>query len=104
MLAQEGAAAINPFDDTFSTAEGALWNAQLAWTKDRPQWGSGNIEGLEDHFSSHKGSGDGVHNPFLIEALLTASIEAVERRYNLPAGKVVSLSNQMQLPPGVSRH
>jgi hypothetical protein len=33
------------------------------------------------HASAHKASGEGVHNPELLEALLNASIEAVFRFY-----------------------
>ncbi len=100
VLAQEGTAELNPFDSRFTTAEGALWNAQVAWTSQRTHWSDGQIEGLEGSFSSHKGSGEGVHNPFLIEALLTASISAVEERYGLSAPSSTEL--QATPPPGVS--
>jgi predicted CXXCH cytochrome family protein len=100
VLAQEGSGALNPFDNQFTTAEGALWNAQVAWTSQRPHWGSGRIEGQEQSFSSHKGSGEGVHNPFLIEALLRASISAVEDRYGLTAS--ISPRIRATPPPDVS--
>ena len=38
------------------------------------------------HFSSHPNSGNGVHNPHLLEALLLANIGEVRRFYELPAG------------------
>lgn len=101
VLAQGDPDELNPFDGRFTIAEGALWNAQVAWTSQRPHWGDGRIEGQDDSFSSHKGSGEGVHNPFLLEALLTSSIEAVEDRYGLAAS--VTTDVQGQLPPGLSR-
>lgn len=99
VLADQGADELNPFDDTFTIAEGALWNAQVAWTSQRPHWGDGQIEGLEGSFSSHKGSGEGVHNPFLLEALLDASIDAVESEYGLTAS--VDTDVGAERPPGV---
>lgn len=102
VLAQEGTAQLNPSDATFTTAEGALWNAQVAWTDQRPHWGDGEIEGLADGFGSRKGSGEGVHNPFLLEALLTASIDAVQDEYGLSASVGLDLSIQAEPPPGVS--
>lgn len=100
VLAQEGTAELDPFDNRFTTAEGALWNGQVAWTDQRPHWGSGRIEGLDGSFSSHKGSGEGVHNPFLLEALLRASISAVRDAYGL-TGSVRS-DVTATVPPGVS--
>lgn len=90
---------LDPFDTRFTTAEGALWNAQVAWTKQRPHWGQGRIEGQSDSFSSHKGSGEGVHNPFLLEALLTSSIRAVEEEYGLQSGAILEI--RTELPPGI---
>jgi hypothetical protein len=53
----------------------------LAWTDDRPHWSDGEVGGK--HFSSHPNSGNGVHNPHLLEALLLASIGEVRRYYDL---------------------
>lgn len=55
---------------TWTTASGALFNAQLAELPGSP-----------------------VHNPFLIEALLTASIAQVDSTYGIPAPNRVSLNN-----------
>ena len=60
-------------DETVSVAEGALWNAQLAHTTDRPWFGDGAVFGEE--FSAHLSSGGGVHNGYLLRRLLVASIE-----------------------------
>lgn len=77
---------LNVSDQLVTVAEGAMWNAQLAHTDERPEWGDGEVFGV--HFSAQEGSGNGVHNPFLLEALLTASIDAVKQAYGLssPAG------------------
>lgn len=101
VLAQEGPSEIDVFDTQFTTAEGALWNAQISYTNQRPHWGNGTVEGQEDSFGSHKGSGEGVHNPFLIEALLTASINTLEDTYSVSASRI-DLSTQLTPPPGVS--
>jgi predicted CXXCH cytochrome family protein len=89
-------------DATLTVAEGALWNARLAATNDRLLW----IAGFYIKYSAtdsvrnrgHKASGDGVHNPFLLEALLVSSINAVKSTYNLAAPPV---EVQAILPPGV---
>lgn len=101
VLAQEGPSEIDVFDSTFTTAEGALWNAQLAFTSNRTHWGDGRVEGQDDSFGSHKGSGEGVHNPFLLEALLDASAQAVADEYGLTA-PASARSLQAQVPPGVN--
>jgi predicted CXXCH cytochrome family protein len=92
---------INPFDQTFTVAEGALWNAQIAYTSERPHWGDGEIEGLDGSFGAHKGSGDGVHNPFLTEALLDASADAVADEYGLTA-PASARTLEAEVPPGIS--
>jgi hypothetical protein len=75
---------LDPTDGAMNPAKGALWNAMLAWTDDRPQWSGGEVAG--GSFSSHPNSGNGVHNPHLLEALLLASIGEVRSHYDLPAG------------------
>jgi hypothetical protein len=70
---------LDPDDSAMTPAKGALWNAMLAWTADRPQWSNGEVAGA--HFSSHPNSGNGVHNPHLLEALLLASIGDVRASY-----------------------
>ncbi len=62
-----------------------MWNAQIAHTDGRPYFADAVVyEGLAGddnegiHWSSHKASGNGVHNPDFLEALLEASIAALE--------------------------
>jgi len=81
VVAQGDTFQLDVTDDTVTVAEGALWNGQVSWTSDRPQWGDGEVFGFS--FSAHKGSGDGVHNPFLIEALLSSSAAVLIDEYGL---------------------
>ena len=53
-----------------------MWNAMLAYTSERDVWANGRA--LGQSFRAHKTSGEGVHNPFLLEALLRTSIKALE--------------------------
>jgi predicted CXXCH cytochrome family protein len=89
---------INLYDATFTPAEGAIWNAQLAFTHDRPQWSRFTVAGQKSCANpnatpcavgsvntAHKSSGEGVHNPFLLEALLSSSISYLRQHYGLPA-------------------
>lgn len=98
VMAQEGTDEVDVLDSRFTTAEGAIWNAQISFTDQRSHWGDARLPN-GDSFSAHEGSGEGVHNPFLIEALLTASIDAVEREYGVSAS--VSTEIRAQRPPGV---
>ena len=101
-------------NSTTTTAEGALWNAFLAFTDvvdasgtqlGRPYFGDGVVYvglangGAGIHFGAHKGSGNGVHNPFLLKALLLASIDAVEAEYGVSA--LMQPSVTLTPPPGV---
>jgi predicted CXXCH cytochrome family protein len=72
---------LDPDDSTMTPAKGAMWNAMLAWTDDRPHWSDGEVAGA--HFSSHPNSGNGVHNPHLLQDLLLASIGHVREAYSL---------------------
>jgi predicted CXXCH cytochrome family protein len=81
---------LDPTDPTINPAKGALWNAMLAWTHDRPQWSDGEVAG--GHFSSHPNSGNGVHNPHLLEALLLASLKDVRDSYGLQPASGEDLS------------
>lgn len=87
---------LDPRDGIVTVAEGAMWNAQLAYTSDTPWFGDAIVyegiagpdedeppDGIPDgiEWSAHKASGDGVHNPNFLEALLEASIEAVLAEY-----------------------
>ncbi len=67
-------------DGVYTTAEGAKFNAGL-----------GAI------------TSSAIHNPFLTEALLTASIAQVQEDYGLQAVSGVSLAPQLQAPPGLVR-
>ena len=72
LAAPAAAADINRNDTRFTMAEGAQFNTTLA---DK--------------------TGSWVHNPFLMEALLTASIQGVRTTYGLPLASSVSLRNTM---------
>jgi predicted CXXCH cytochrome family protein len=82
-----------------SVAKGSLWNAALAATEDRRIFLSGKL--LGNTFSTHMASGNGVHNPFLLKALLTSSIAALHSTYGLPSPPQQNLQVQGPLPPGV---
>ncbi len=91
IIAQEGPKILDVSDTLFTTAEGILWNAQLAWTEDAPWFADGVIVVAADdsvHFSSHPISGNGVHNPALLEELLKASLAIGAAHYGVapPAG------------------
>lgn len=81
VIAKGFEADLDPDDSTVTPAKGAMWNAMLAWTGDRTHWSDGEVAG--NHFSSHPTSGNGVHNPHLLEALLLASIREVRSSYGL---------------------
>jgi predicted CXXCH cytochrome family protein len=102
---------INLYDNILTPAEGAIWNAQLARTNERLQWASFVVAGQNScatagcttqgsSNTSHKSSGEGVHNPFKLEALLLASIDYLGTFYALPSPPA-NLSLQATVPPGV---
>jgi predicted CXXCH cytochrome family protein len=101
IVANNDTAALNPSDQTTTVAEGALWNAQLAATHNRAFLLGGRVFGR--NFSAHKASGEGTHNPFLLEALLTASISAVQQTYMLPSPPAEAMATQLTEPPGWRR-
>ncbi|HEY6108376.1 MAG TPA: hypothetical protein VIV56_05655, partial [Gemmatimonadales bacterium] len=76
-------AALNFGTTVTTTAKGALFNAALAATEDKAYFLGGTVYGRG--FATHMASGNGVHNPFLLQALLAASIDAVRTEYALPA-------------------
>jgi len=82
-----------------SVAKGTLWNAALAATEDRRYFLSGRM--LGNGFSTHMASGNGVHNPFMLKALLTSSIAAMHSAYGLPAPPIRNSQIVGPLPPGV---
>jgi predicted CXXCH cytochrome family protein len=73
MLAQVPAAEFNPNDNRYTTAEGARFNAQLGAR-----------------------SGSAVHNPFLMEALLLASIQQVQFEYGVTPSIVIDYDTEMK--------
>lgn len=79
---------LDPRDNLVTVAEGAMWNAQVAHTELQPWFADAVVyEGLAGadqagiHWSAHVASGNGVHNPRFLKALLEASIEAVIAEY-----------------------
>ena len=92
-------AEINFRNNVTTVAKGTLWNAALAATEDRPYFLSGKL--LGNTFSTHMASGNGVHNPFLLKALLTSSIASLHSTYGLPAPPQQVLQVRGPLPPGV---
>jgi hypothetical protein len=91
--------AIDFGNTTTSVAKGALFNAALAATDDRAYFLNGTV--LGKGFATHMASGNGVHNPFLLEALLTSSIAALHSTYGLPSPPVGNLQVQATPPPGL---
>lgn len=101
---------INMYDPVETPAEGAIWNAQLASTRRRPNWRSFSVAGQLSctptdtcttqggSNSAHYSSAEGVHNPFLLEALLLSSIEYLQTYYGLSAPAAV-LTPQVTAPP-----
>lgn len=92
-------AALNFGSNVTTTAKGALWNAALAATDDKAYFLGGTVYGRG--FSTHMASGNGVHNPFLLQALLSASIDAVRTEYGLPAPPNYDTTIRATLPPGI---
>lgn len=89
---------LDPSTSTVTPAKGAMWNAMLAWTDDRPQWSDGEVLGKQ--FSAHPSSGNGVHNPHLLEALLLASIGHVRDVYGVSPSPGFEAASQLgQDPP-----
>lgn len=100
VVAQGDTSQINVEDDVVTVAEGALWNAMLAYTSDRTWWGDGEAFGI--HFSAHKASGNGVHNPFFLDAVLNASIQAVIDEYGVTPSANFDGQVRSTVPPGVT--
>jgi predicted CXXCH cytochrome family protein len=92
-------AALNFGSTTTTVAKGTLFNAALAATDDRPQFLGGTVFGKS--WAAHASAGNGVHNPFLLEALLTSSIAALQTTYSLAPPRPINLSVQATAPPGV---
>lgn len=103
---------INMYDPVETPAEGAIWNAQLASTHRRENWLNFTVSGQNSctpaatcttqggSNSAHYSSAEGVHNPFLLEALLLYSIEYLRTYYGISAPPV-ALTPQVAPPPGL---
>jgi hypothetical protein len=82
---------VDPFNPTFTVAEGAIFNWHLA-----------NFGG--EQFGTNTVIGSAVHNPFLVEALLVASIQAVQNEYGVsPTGVDSGTDWQAELQKVVQR-
>jgi len=92
-------APINFRTNVTTVAKGTLWNAALAATEERRIFLSGKV--LGNTFSTHMASGNGVHNPFLLKALLTSSIAVMHTEYGLPSPPVGNPQIVSPLPPGI---
>lgn len=73
---------IDPTNPTFTTAEGAFFNMELA-VFGNPNFGTNNVIGST------------VHNPFLIESLLITSIQAVEEEYGVTASIAIDYEAEL---------
>ncbi|NIM51429.1 MAG: hypothetical protein GTO22_19630, partial [Gemmatimonadales bacterium] len=103
IVAQEGGRVLDASDELFTVAEGILWNAQLARTDDAPWFGDFHIEVTTGNFleiGGHPASGNGVHNPKFLRALMIASINHGAAHYGVPNPLPVELR---VLPEGVVR-
>lgn len=78
MIARIPKTEFNERDNRYTTGEGAKFNMELA-----------------------QRTGSAVHNPFLAEALLTASIKQIEKDYGIKPAPGVPLENVLQAPAGV---
>jgi predicted CXXCH cytochrome family protein len=92
-------AALDFSSNVTTAAKGALWNAALAAPDTRPQFLGGTVYNWT--FSTHPASGGGVHNPFLLEALLTSSIAAVRDAYALAPPANLDLTIHATPPKGL---
>ena len=81
-LEEEGGE-IDPNNPTFTVAEGAFFNYHLA------AFGSA-------EFGTNTVIGSAAHNPFLTEALLIASMQAVQDTYDVTVNPSVNLEEELQ--------
>jgi hypothetical protein len=81
LLARVPKSEFNTADNKITTAEGARFNKQLGDPRAGNQPGSA------------------IHNPFLVEALMLASIKQIGIDYGLTIGASVSLRPQLTPPP-----
>lgn len=103
IVAKAGPRVLDVSDTRFTVAEGILWNAQLAHTVDTPWFEEFHIRTSPSkvvEISSHPTSGNGVHNPKFLRALMIASINEGAAHYGVPNPLPVE---QRVLPEGVVR-
>ncbi|UCF40368.1 MAG: hypothetical protein JSW43_11630 [Gemmatimonadota bacterium] len=103
IVAQEGGKILDVGDETFTVAEGILWNAQLAFTDDTPWFDRFYVRVSPNRvvrISAHATSGNGVHNPKFLRALMRASINEGAAHYGVPNPLPV---NQRAIGPEVVR-
>jgi len=87
IVASAGADELDFSDAQFTFAEGVLFNAQLAATDQTPRFRDVSVivtPGTSVSVRAHFSSGNGVHNPPFLKALLRASIRAGAEHYGLP--------------------
>jgi predicted CXXCH cytochrome family protein len=103
IVAAHGESELNRQDTVFTFAEGILFNAQVAATdsSDRFLGGRVKIGTKANGLSGHPTSGNGVHNPWLLDALLKAAIAAGADHYSivLPSGLNLKFKG-LSAPPG----
>jgi predicted CXXCH cytochrome family protein len=86
IVASVGGKELDRTDTLFTFAEGLLYNAQVAATHTEDQVLDGRVvvaPGDTASFSGHFASGNGVHNPPFLEALLKASIQGAADFYGI---------------------
>ncbi len=86
VIASAGAGELDASDSVITYAEGVLFNAQLAATDETPRfWDTHVVVAPDDtvNITAHAASGNGVHNPPFLEALLRASITAGADHYGV---------------------
>lgn len=88
-------------NSTTTVAKGTLFNASLAATSDRQYFLGGTV--LGKGFAAHAASGNGVHNPFLIKALLDASIASLHSTYGLVLPPRYASMRRTTPPSGLRR-
>jgi predicted CXXCH cytochrome family protein len=92
---QFGPRELDVSDTLFTFAEGLLWNTQLAATEDAERFFEFNLLVTPQdtvEISGHAASGNGVHNPPFLDALLKASLSAGYDYYGLPQPVGVDLT------------
>ena len=82
---------IDPRDGVFTSAEGALFNVNLAQFPSR----EGSSE-PGDNPTGEDVTGASTHNPFLVEALIIASQSVVENEYGVGAAGAVDYEPQIR--------